>query len=161
MLRATSAGIISPTLGFQQGAGVVNVLFLNKGKGNAWDIQTDYRISLITLPTRRVIRGGITNIVKHPVVAPGEGTNNYTILPRFTREDMNCFNKQQEAVMVEGQFRYDNSFDKVESQPFCMVAMVGNSIPCADLPMRILANSDPFGLNVPPVPPTEDCHQKH
>ena len=160
-LRTTSAGIIIPNIGFQQGAGIVNVVFENKGKGNAWDIQADYHISVISLPSQAVITSITPKTAGHRVIGPSEGPNNFAILPKYTREDLTCFDRQQEAIKVEGRFRYDNSFNKIDYQPFCLIAMIGNAIPCGDLPMRLRANSNPLGLNVPSAPPIEDCHQKH
>lgn len=159
-LKATSAGIIVPNMGFQQGSGVVNVVMENRGKGNAWDIETTYRVSLISLPRKNVILRLPPKTAVYPVVAPADGPGEFTILPKYTREDLLCFNRQQEAVQVEGEFRYGNSFDNVGNRKFCLIAMVGNTIPCSALEMRLRVNSDPLGLNIPPIPPQEDCHKK-
>ena len=159
-LKATNAGIIVPNLWFQQGSGVVNVVMENRGKGNAWGVTATYRVSLISLPKQTVIVILPPRTSIHPVPSPAEGPNDFTILPKYTRDDLLCFNNQQEAVRVEGDFRYDNSFEKMVNEPFCLIAMVGNTIPCADLQMRLRVNSDPFGLNVPPAPQKQDCHQK-
>jgi hypothetical protein len=151
-LRATSAGVIVPNIGFQQGAGVVNVVFENRGKGNAWSVSATYRITVVALRGNKPITTLNPKSVVYPIIIPGDGLNDFTILAPYTRHDLDNFNHFGEGVRVEGTVRYNNSFEDVPPRNFCLIAILGNGIPCADLDMRLRANSDPFNLNVPRVP---------
>jgi hypothetical protein len=146
-LRATSAGVIVPNVGFQQGSGVVNIVFENRGKGNAWDVSASYRISAISLPESKQMRIYESRTASHPVIGPGEGSNNFTVLSPYARDDLDRFNNSLEAIKVEGTYQYGNSFTNMPRRNFCLIAMVGNAIQCDDLAMRLRVNSDPFHLN--------------
>ena len=141
-LKASNAGVIVPDIGLS--GDVLNVVFINRGKGNVVKFSTRYKITQERLPGESYIWTSEWIPAQHDLIQPDKGPNNYTVLDGFEKADWDLFLKQGEAMRVEGTFQYDNGFDETIRQSFCLVLIGQNqAFPCEDLQARLRFNLPP------------------